>query len=60
VVEIFNIIITPEHIFLVACNFPPSATLLPSPRSAVCIITTSIEEFIREISVKFITAPAAA
>ena len=48
---IFNIIMTPEHISrstrtahgLVACNFPPSATLLPSPRSAVCIIATSVE-----------------
>jgi hypothetical protein len=43
---IFNIIMTPERISrstrtahgLVACNFPPQAILLPSPRSAVCII----------------------
>src|SRR6478609_7787529 len=43
---IFNIIMTPERISrstrtahgLVACNFPPQAILLPSPRSAVYII----------------------
>ena len=48
---IFNIIMTPERISrstrtahgLVACNFPPQAILLPSPRSAVCIIAMSVE-----------------
>jgi transposase InsO family protein len=47
----FNIIMTPEHISrstrtahdLVACNFPPQAILLHSPRSAVCIIAMSVE-----------------
>src|SRR5260370_26101063 len=27
---------------LVACNFPPQAILLPSPRSAVCIIARRV------------------
>jgi Homeodomain-like domain len=48
---IFNIIITPEPISrstrtalgLVACNFPPQATLLPSRRWAVSIIAMSVE-----------------
>ena len=47
---IFDIIMTPARISrstrtahgLVACNFPPRATLLPSPRSAVCIIAMSV------------------
>src|SRR5229473_5443998 len=47
---IFNIIMTPERISrstrtahgLVACNFPPQAVLLPSRRSAVCIIAMSV------------------
>jgi hypothetical protein len=46
----FNIIMTPERISRstrtahgpVACNFPPRAKLLPSPRSAVCIIAMSV------------------
>ena len=48
---IFNIIRAPEHISrstrtahgLVACNLPPQAILLPSPRSAVCIIAMSVK-----------------
>src|SRR5438105_2569192 len=48
---IFNIIITPERISrskrtalgLVAYNFPRQAILLPSRRSAVCIIAISVE-----------------
>jgi hypothetical protein len=48
---IFDIIMTPARISrsirtahgLVARNFPPLATLLPSPRSAVCIIAMSVE-----------------
>jgi hypothetical protein len=48
---LFNTIMTPERISrstrtahgLVACNFPPQAILLPSPRSAVCIIAMSVE-----------------
>ena len=48
---IFNIIMTPERISrstrtahgLVAYNFPLQAILLPSPRSAVCIIAMSVE-----------------
>ena len=49
---IFNIIMTPERIFrstrtvhgLVLCSYPPQAiTLLPSRRSAACIIAMSVE-----------------
>jgi hypothetical protein len=48
---LYNIIMTPEPIShstrtahgLVVYNCPPQAILLPSPRSAVCIIAMSVE-----------------
>jgi hypothetical protein len=54
-VMLSSCIMTPERISrstrtahgLVACNFPLQAILLPSPRSAVCIIAMSAER--REI-----------
>ena len=50
-VMLSSCIMTPERISrstrtahcLVACNFPPPVTLLPSPGSAVCIIAMSVE-----------------
>ena len=50
-VMLSSCIMTPERISrstrtahcLVACNFPPRATLLPSRGSAVCIIAMSVE-----------------